>query len=317
MKIFQFYKTYQKYFSFVLFFICFSIISLEIYNNINFITSLIVTNFHYVCLILLLQFLFYFIYNCRTYFSYKFFLKKNIEFKNWTYFFFKSLIYNNLLNFLGTIYRAILLKKIGISYVRSTGILYLLYFSYLFVNFFLIVLGILFFTDMIIKEKFFFLLFLITLSSFIYFFHDVIVFLCKKKFSKISAPFIKEFLFLKKYFKKSLSNNLFLFNLFGNAIILFVIELFIFYFAFSIFFVDYSYSNIFLLFVIAFILDKIPFINNIIGLNEILYGLIFTNVGLDFYQGVVIKFICRITGIVTLITYYLYILIFIRGNKLA
>ena len=129
MQINHFNKTYLKYFSFIIFFICIFIVSLEVYNNIIFITDLIALNFKYVYILLVLQFFFLFLYNYRFFFSYNFFLKKKIKFSHWTYYFFKSLIYNNLLNFLGTVYRALFLKKRGISYVKSTSILYLLYFS--------------------------------------------------------------------------------------------------------------------------------------------------------------------------------------------
>ena len=316
MQINHFNKTYLKYFSFIIFFICIFIVSLEVYNNINFITDLIANNFQYVYILLVLQFIFLFLYNYRFFFSYNFFLKKKIKFSHWTYYFFKSLIYNNLLNFLGAVYRALFLKKRGISYVKSTGILYLLYFSYLFLSLFLILFGTLFFTNLILVLKILFILFSLAIFFFIYFLKKIITFIIKRKIlAKITYSVINDFFIFKNYFKKKLLNNFFILNLFGNGAILFVIEIFIFFFAYRIFFADSYYSNIFLLFAILFILDKIPFIGNIIGVSEILYGFIFVNVGLDFYQGVVIKLICRMTGIIALVTSYAGFLIFQLGIK--
>jgi uncharacterized membrane protein YbhN (UPF0104 family) len=316
VQINHFNKTYLKYFSFIIFFICIFIVSLEVYNNINFITDLIALNFKYVHILLVLQFFFLFLYSYRFFFSYNFFLKKKIKFSHWTYFFFKSLIYNNLLNFLGTVYRALFLKKRGISYVKSTGILYLLYFSYLFLSLFLILFGTLFFTNLILVLKILFILFSLAIFFFIYFLKKIITFIIKRKIlAKITYSVINEFFIFKNYSKKKSLNNFFILNLFGNGAILFVIEIFIFFFAYRIFFSDSYYSNIFLLFAILFILDKIPFIGNIIGVSEILYGFIFVNVGLDFYQGVVIKLICRVTGIIALVASYAGFLIFQLGIK--
>lgn len=316
MQINHFNKTYLKYFSFIIFFICIFIVSLEVYNNINFITDLIALNFKYVYILLVLQFFLLFLYNYRFFFSYNFFLKKKIKFSHWTYFFFKSLIYNNLLNFLGTVYRALFLKKRGISYVKSTGILYLLYFSYLFLSLFLILFGTLFFTNLILVLKILFILFSLAIFFFIYFLKKIITFIFKRKIlAKITYSVINEFFIFKNYFKKKSLNNFFILNLFGNGAILFAIEIFIFFFAYRIFFSDSYYSNIFLLFAILFILDKIPFIGNIIGVSEILYGFIFVNLGLDFYQGVVIKLICRVTGIIALVASYAGFLIFQLGIK--
>jgi uncharacterized membrane protein YbhN (UPF0104 family) len=221
-----------------------------------------------------------------------------------------------LLNFLGTVYRALFLKKRGISYVKSTGILYLLYFSYLFLSLFLILFGILFFTNFILLQKFFFILFFLAAFFFIFFLKEIITFLFKKKILvKIIYSAINEFFIFKNYFKKKLLNIFFIINLFGIGAILFIIEMFIFFFAYQIFFSDYYYLNIFLLFAIVFILDKIPFIGNIIGLSEILYGFIFVNIGLDFYQGAIVKLICRMTGIIALVTSYAGFLIFQSGIK--
>jgi uncharacterized membrane protein YbhN (UPF0104 family) len=221
-----------------------------------------------------------------------------------------------LLNFLGTVYRALFLKKRGISYVKSTGILYLLYFSYLFLSLFLILFGILFFTNFILLQKFFFILFSLAAFFFIFFLKEIITFLFKKKILvKILYSAINEFFIFKNYFKKKFLNIFFLINLFGIGAILFIIEMFIFFFAYRIFFSDYYYLNIFLLFAIVFILDKIPFIGNIIGLSEILYGFIFVHIGLDFYQGAIVKLICRMTGIIALVTSYAGFLIFQLGIK--
>jgi hypothetical protein len=204
VQINRFNKTYLKYFSFIIFFICIFIVSLEVYNNINFITDLIALNFKYVYILLVLQFSFLFLYNYRFFFSYNFFLKKKIKFSHWTYYFLKSLIYNNLLNFLGTVYRALFLKKRGISYVKSTGILYLLYFSYLFLSLFLILFGTLFFTNLILVLKILFILFSLAIFFFIYFLKKIITFIIKRKIlAKITYSVINEFFFLKITLKKS------------------------------------------------------------------------------------------------------------------
>ena len=60
-----------------------------------------------------------------------------------------------------------------------------------------------------------------------------------------------------------------------------------------------------ILFGLSFILDRIPLISNIPGMNEILFASISIPLGLFFYEGLILKLILRITGIISIFINYL------------
>ena len=125
--------------------------------------------------------------------------------------------------------------------------MYLLYFSYLFLSLFLILFGTLFFTNLILVLKILFILFSLAIFFFIYFLKKIITFIFKRKIlAKITYSVINEFFIFKNYFKKKSLINFFILYLFGNGAILFVIEIFIFFFAYRDTFFLTSLFNILL-----------------------------------------------------------------------
>jgi hypothetical protein len=121
--------------------------------------------------------------------------------------------------------------------------------------------------------------------------------------------------FLSTFYKKELFKKKNIFNIIFLASILHLIELYIFYLTSNIFFSEISLEKILILFIISFFLDRIPFLSNIIGSSEIMFGFLSIYFGLLFHQGILIKFIIRITGIIIMIFFFLSSFYFLKRKN--
>jgi hypothetical protein len=306
------------YIKLILFVVFFSILLSEIISNISLIKNILEKNTILIFYILALQLFYFLIYNYRTFSVYKNFITKKIFLNVWSKFFFKSLIYNMSLNFLGTIYRAIILKRFGLKYEKFTAILYLLFFSYLMINFLFILLELFLFTN----ANLFFKLILIITFFLIFFFFIYAAKLTKLLFNKINllSSYIKKIVyiinFLSTFYKNKLFNKKNIFNIFFLAAVLHLLEVSIFFAAYNIFFLEISLEKILILFAISFFLDRIPFLSSIVGSSEVIFGFLSIYFGLLFHEGILIKFVIRITGIITLLMLFTKVKIFSRANLL-
>lgn len=290
-----------------------SILLLEIFYNKNLIINIISNNIIILLILLVLQLCYLLIYNFRTYSVYKNFLNKSVSIYFWSTFFFKSLIYNISINSAGTIYRALVLKKMGIKYEKFLSIFFLLFFSYFIINYFYILLEVFFFTDLSLKLKLTYLLIFLVLLVFFVLIPKILTIIFKKfVFSNINIKkIIYIFNFLVNFFKKkSLNKNFYNIFILGSALHFF--ELLIFYFSCKIFIADFSFEKILLLFVVSFLLDRIPFVSSIVGSNEIIFGFFSTYLGLLFHEGVLIKFIIRLTGVIVIVFSFIYSSFFLK-----
>lgn len=300
---------YKLYVKLCLFIIFFGVVLFQLIQNKHLIINIINNNIIILFYILLLQLLYFLILNFRTYSSYKIFSKKILTLNSWSKIFFKSLIFNVSLNFTGTIYRALALKKFGIKYNSFLGVLYVLFFSYFITNFLCIIVEVFIFTDVGLHFKlvyfsiFFILIFLIfNLTNILNFF--------LKKFILLNSYVIritKTINFLVIFSKKELFNNKNIINFFGLSFVLHLVEILIFILSYNIFFHKFTTETLLLLFAVSFLLDRIPFLSNIVGSSEVIFAIFSTFLGVMFHEGLLIKFIIRLTGMLAIsICYFFY-----------
>jgi hypothetical protein len=204
----------------------------------------------------------------------------------------------------------------GIKYEKFLSIFFLLFFSYFIINFFYILLEVFFFTDLSLKLKLTYLLIFLLLLFFFVLIPKILTIILKKlifiniNFKKI----IYIYNFLVNFFKKkSLYKNFHNIFILGSALHFF--ELLIFYFSCKIFIADFSFEKILLLFVVSFLLDRIPFVSSIVGSNEIIFGFFSTYLGLLFHEGVLIKFIIRLTGVIVIVLSFIYSFFLLKSKK--
>ena len=68
---------------------------------------------------------------------------------------------------------------------------------------------------------------------------------------------------------------------------------------------DITIKTLLILFGVNFILDRIPLISNVPGINEILFAGIGITVGLFFYEALILKIILRINLVITTFLNYI------------
>jgi len=309
--------NFNIYIKIILFGIFFSILLTEVINNNDLIINILKNNKIIFFYILCLQTFYFFIYNFRTYSVYKIFLKKKISIHSWSHFFFKSLIYNISFNFIGTIYRAIILRRLGLKYEKFAAILYLLFFTYFIINLLFILLELFLLTQVNLSLKLLYILiFFIILFFFIYIPELSKIFLNKINLLNFyKTKIIYTINFLSTFYKKELFKKKNIFNILFLASILHLTELYIFYLTSNIFFLEISLEKILVLFIISFFLDRIPFLSNIIGSSEIIFGFLSIYFGLLFHEGIFIKFIIRITGIIIMLFFFLFSFSFLNRKS--
>ena len=248
-----------------------------------------------------------------TSYRYFYFLKKltkySPNYNNWCKLFFQTLLINLIIQGPGHLLRAIKLKKENVNYPLFIYINYAMFLLILIFNLFLF----LFFFYLITKKKIIILIFLILVGITSILtnqkFYNFLIKIFKKKLKFLNNKYknkIEKFLISNNNF--FLKKNLLIFFLFTLSI--FFLELLSFNLIISKF--TYLFKDIYyytMIFVFIFYLNKIPFLTNFVGLNEILAGLFLEKLGLNFVDGFLIQLAYRvfflIGAVICNILYYL------------
>jgi len=227
--------------------------------------------------------------------------------KKLKFIFFSKLVFNSQLISLmlphsGLIYRAYRLKKYDLSYTAFVGITYFIawFYLYLFVIFYS-------FELLIFGENFDFYRYLIfivglTFSITLYFFPNIlnkinIVSFKNNLVSKIHAKISYVFLLPLKFKKINFFSFLYVYGILAH-----VLGFIIVYLTVKSLNIDISLNLIIIFFVINAFLDQVPITPKNLGISELFFGIMATNIGLDFEIGLAVKLLLRL--------YYFFNLIF-------
>lgn len=296
----------------ILIFLCIIYLFYELYRNFNYMETKFTENKNSFFIIILINIIFHNLLSLRNFSLYKICAKYTGKFNDWSQIFFESLIFNVLISHTGSIYRAIETKKRGLEYKKYIGIFYILFTSYILINVLMIIIEMMFLQEVSFQFKLnLFLIFLTLFVLIIYSPKTVNIFIkqniLKKKFQKSNLvnkiiknyELIYFFIVTQSFLKKTV------FYLLVYGIIIHFFELYIFYLSSSIIQSDLAIKLVLILFGLSFILDRIPLISNIPGMNEILFASISIPLGLFFYEGLILKLILRITGVISIFINYL------------
>jgi uncharacterized membrane protein YbhN (UPF0104 family) len=230
-------------------------------------------------------------------------LKKKIKFSYFSKLFFNSQIISTILPHSGLLYRAFHLKKLNLSYTDFVGINYFLAWFYLF--YFLIFYSIeilifgydlesykylVFFCGMVISLGIYFIPFIFFLIPRINFKKDIV----KNIYDKIRYIFLIPLEFKKNKFFKFLS----IYGLIGH-----IINFLLIYVVIKSTNIDLSVNQIVIFFVINSFLDQVPIVPKNIGVSELAFGLVSSNMGLGFETGLFIKLVLRFFSFINLILF--------------
>ena len=234
------------------------------------------------------------IHSYRFFFFLKKFTKYSSDYTNWSILYFQSGLMNCFLDGSGHLLRAIKLKKKNVNYDQFISINYIFYILIFLINFLLF----LFFSYFITGKKTILLYLAITLVLIFIFinkeFYGFFLVLFEKKLNFIKKKYKYIFVNLLFYCKSFflLKKNILIFLFF--VLIIFFLELINFYLLVSNFISIENFFSFLLIFIIIFFLNKVPYLGNIIGLNEVILGIVAENLGFQFLQGSLIQFIYRL-----------------------
>ena len=292
--------------------ICVSFLLIEIYKNYNYIEIKLKDNVNTILLIIFFKIIHLNLLSLRNYSIYKICANYTGKFIDWSQIFYESLIFNTLISHTGSIYRAFETKKRGLEYKKYIGTFYILFTSYILINVMLVIVELMFLETVSFHFKINLLfIFLIILIITIYS-PKILQIIVQYDFFKMKVykykiikrildtyelifSFIKSQSFLKKT----------IIYLLGYGVIIHLIELYIFYISSTIIQTEIIFKTVLILFGLNFVLDRIPFISNIPGINEVLFASISIPLGFFFYEGLILKLMLRVTGIISIFVNFL------------
>jgi hypothetical protein len=248
-----------------------------------------------------------------------YFLKKMNKYSdgyvNWSRLFFQTVLMNFFFFGSGHLFRSVQLKKKNVKYTEFITLNYVFSLLILIVS----------------SSLFLFFFFLITINKFILLyliiFLSISFILIHNRFYYVSSIFLKKNLkFIKKKYKDVFINMLFYckkFFLFKKNILVFLLFTLIIFLLDGITFYLLSSSILFnkdfyiilLFFVFVFYLNRIPYVSNLVGLNEIFVGLFAETLGFYFLQGSLVQLMYRLFSYISCIfCSILYFLICLKNN---
>ena len=290
-----FYFNKKRYLEFIFFIFCLVFIFKKTFNEFMDVKNIIEFDHGKYLIILIISLINLNIMNIRFYYILKKITKYSDNFINWSRLFFQTAIMNLLLTGTGHFFRAIQLKKKNLKYSEFISLNYVIYLISNLVNMLLFVT--LFY--MITNKAIIAILGIIIILLASYFLTNKKVyefflnFLKKdiKFFKKYKQIFINLLFHCKKFFL--FKKNLIIFSLI--TLLIFFLEGVIIYLISSTILLNESVFNNLLLFFLVSYLNKFPYMQNIIGLNELIVGLFAESLGILFLQGALIQLIFRLS----------------------
>ena len=292
--------------------ICISFLLYEIFKNYNYIELKFRNNTDIILLIIFSKIIYHNLLSLRNYSIYKICANYRGKFIDWGQIFFESLILNFLASHAGSVYRAIETKKRGLEYKKYTGMFYILFTSYILINVFLVMMELIFIQEIGFQFKMNLLLIFLILFTLIGYSPKILQLFIKYNFFKKNIykyKFLKKIFDVYEYIFSFIKSQIFLkktiIYLIGYGVVIHLIELYIFYITSIIIQPEIAIKTILILFALNFILDRIPLISSIPGINELLFASISIPLGLFFFEGLVLRLVIRVTDITSIFVNYL------------
>ena len=328
MYIKNFIKKNFKYLKLFVIFLCFVLIVISIENTREIISSFKNIQLNYIYLLIILGIVVVNLYSIQSYFFFKKNFNLKVKFFEWSLLYFNTQFLESI-PFLGTVSRAIILKKKKIQYKDFFLSYFFLHFLFCIVSFLLFTFEIYIFVDKNINlfgyplyaiTFLFFILFLIST-----FFINFYKFFFNSKFIKkiIKNNFILSGLifFLRKFSLIIKNKNYLIFSI-SIVILIHFFEFLIFYISFKFFNFLFSFQLIVLLYVIKIIIGMFLIVPKNYFVTELGFSTIINNLGYSFYIGFFITILIRLVSIISitlnllLINIYRFLTIISSKNKI-
>lgn len=288
-------KKFKKIITIFFIFFCLLLVFYEIQKDLDYINLAIKSEYKSLLYALLISIIASNILNVRFFYFLKIATKYSDNFINWSKLFFITSLMN--LGFFGSghILRASELKKKNLMYKEYVGIYYILVILSLLINLLLVSFEILILSKssnllIIYFFSIIILAFVFLNSNFLNSFKSLIEKLTETLsnffFNNIKMTFIIIVNFIKN------KKNITIFSFF--TFLIHILEIIIFYLICILFLQKNNFEVILLLFILSFVLNRVPFIANLPGVNEVILGLIGSGLGLFFSESALIQLIARV-----------------------
>ena len=228
-------------------------------------------------------------------------LVKRLKFKYFARLFFNSQIISTILPHSGLVYRAYELKKIDLSYTDFIGVNYFLAWFYLFFCLTLYSIEILIFGPELESFRYILFIFGIIASVGIYCIPFLFLLIPRLNFKKQIIQNIYEKIRYILLIPIEFKNNRFFKFLSIYGLIGHIVNFLLIYFSIKSVNIDLNISQIVIFFVINSFLDQVPIVPKNLGISELVFGLVSSNMGLGFEVGLFIKLILRCISFINLI----------------
>jgi len=307
--------NFTKRLVFVIFFI---FVLNQVFKNLKFFEIKFIENLPLILLIFFIHIIHHNFLNLRLYLLIKNCTNYSGSFFNWAKIFFGSLAFNLMISHTGSAYRAIELKKNNVEYEKFLGLYYISFLGYLIVNLLLINIEILFIDDVTENLKWY-IFFIFSIIFCLAIFFPYLSSLLINKFQIYNIKIIKKIFnigltilfFIKNSVKKS--GTILIIIVFSSTSHLF--EFLLFYLSYDLFMTELKIETLIILFSLSFVLDRVPIISNIPGLNETIFAAISVPMGLYFNESFLTKLTLRFTGYFSVILNLLVYRFFYQTNK--
>jgi len=284
--------------------ICLIIIFIQIKGNFqNILNKIIISKNDSIILIIAVIF-FHNLHNLRYFFFLKTTFNFSKKFTDWTNLFFLTAFLNESFSFSGHIVRSIELKKSGVEYYDYISVQYIFFSLGILTNLYLILIESLFLINSI---KFLIIFLILTLLLSLSMLPSCLRYLLK---------IIQKFFFLKSFTQVfeiiiniiKIKKNILIFILF--TIFIHFFEIIIFYISCKIFIASIGMVFVLKLFMINFLVHRLPFLSSVIGFKEIIFGSFGVLMGFAFLDGILIQLALRIFYNISFVQNYLIYKIF-------
>lgn len=283
----------------ILIFFGFCYLFYESYKNYDYIALTVNSHLTLIFCIILIHLFHHNLVSYRNYIGYKIATNYNSNFLFWSKIFFQSILLNTFISHFGSVYRAIELKKKNVIYKDFISIFYILFGLYIGINLILVSLELLIFGNFNLKNQIFIASIILLIVLIIIYLPQIFFYLIYF-FSKFKIKFFCKVFDIAYYIKNFciLKINTILKSLTLITVIIHFIEILIFFLYCKIFFKQILLIDVFfMLFCLSFFIDRIPYMSQIPGLNELLFVYMSTPFGLDLIDTFFVKAAMRFNGI--------------------
>ena len=285
----------------------------ECYKHYEYLSLKINNNLFYFIALFLVYLLFHNLLNFRTYAGYKIATNLKCNFFFWSKIFFQSILLNIFISHSGSVYRAIELKKNNVIYKDFISVLYILLGIYLGINLILLFIELIIFGNFNLVNQTIIISSILSIIAVVFFLPKIFFYLINF-LNKLKIIFFDKLLDIISYINTfyELKIKILLKKLIFITLLIHFVELLIFYICCKIFFkTNFSVDIFFILFCLSFFVDRIPYLSQIPGVQELLFVYLASPFGLDLNDTFFIKIIMRFSAILSISSNFIFFNIFL------